>query len=160
MNELFKKRIDGNHGNKDLIFSASADTVFFAAINQYQFPVSKEKVIVWNTAVINPGGCYDTLTGAYSAPVHGYYHFTVQKEGDKSLATFRIYKEGVEVLYHDALYMGAADPDPVSATSFILELKAGERVQIYNHASTIIYGVNSGTSVYRSWFSGFLLYAL
>ena len=135
----------------------SADTVFFAAISQNEFPISDEEVIVWDTAVINPGGCYDTLYGSYTASVHGYYHFTVQKESDNSHAYFRVYKEGVEVLYH-AGYWPNSDTAPVSATSFILELQAGERVQIYNDDSSIIHGAYSG--VYRSWFSGFLIYAL
>ena len=139
--------------------SVSADTVFFAAINQYEFSVSDETVIVWNTAVINPGGNYDTVTGAYTAFVHGYYHFTVQKQSNNKGAHFRIYKEGVEVLFNDCYI-----PDhnaPSSASSFILELQAGERVQIYNHRSSVIYGIASaGSSVYRSWFSGFLLHAL
>ncbi len=133
--------------------------MFFAGISQYEFPISDEEVIVWDLAVINPGGCYDTLYGSYTANVHGFYHFTVQKESNNYRAMFRVFKEGAEVLYNhrDA---GSANVSPVSATSFVLELQAGERVQIYNDASTIIYGVNPETDVYRSWFSGFLIYAL
>ncbi len=41
------------------------DTVFFAAINQ-DINIVDEDVIKWNTAVINPGGNYDTTTGAYT----------------------------------------------------------------------------------------------
>ena len=145
-----------HHNILNLVFSAIADTVFFAAINQFEFPVSDEEVIVWNTAVINPGGHYDSVTGAYTAPLHGYYHFTVQKESNSGQAKFRIYKEGEEVLYNGG-YGGSADPTPVATSSFILELKARERVQIYNLGSTVIYGGDPG---YRSWFSGFLLYAL
>ena len=134
-----------------MLFSANADTVFFAAINQYDFHISDGQVIVWNTAVINPGGCYDALTGAYTAPLHGYYHFTVQKESDNKVARFRVYKEGVEVMYNDASG-DSADPVPVSTSSFILQLQARERVQIYNVGSTIVRGIRSDTSVYRSWF--------
>ena len=42
------------------------DTVFFAAINQQSLPIADEEVIIWNTAVVNPGGNYDNLTGAYT----------------------------------------------------------------------------------------------
>ena len=143
----------------NLIFSASADTVFFAAINQHDFPISDKEVIAWNTAVINPGGCYDIVTGAYTAPLHGYYHFTVQKESNNGRARFRIYKEGVWVMLNMA-FGGPNDADPVGTTSFLLELQAGENVQIINEDSSIIYGVNPGKSVYWSWFSGFLVYAL
>ena len=127
--------------------------MFFAAINQQTFRINEE-IIIWNTAPINPGGHYDTLTGAYTAPVHGYYQFTVQKESDNS-ANFRIYKEGVWVLYNDGI--DGSVLTPVSTSSFILELQAGERVQIYNSVSCTMYGGTSG--VYRSWFSGFLLYS-
>ncbi len=139
-------------------FSASADSVFFAAFNVETFPISSdEEVIAWNTAVINPGGNYDTLTGAYTAPVHGFYQFSVQKESDNYRAIFKVFKEGVLVLYNN--FVNFDDEQPVTATSFILELQAGERVQIYNDGSTVIYGAISGT-VYRSWFSGYLLYGL
>ncbi len=139
------------------LFSASADTVFLAVIDQPDFPISNAEVITWNTALINPGGCYDTLTGAYTAPVHGYYFFTVQKESDNYYATFNFVKEGVRVA-HNAFY----DQDihsPVSTSSIILELETGERVQVENTASTFVYGTVENT-YYRSWFSGFLLYSL
>ncbi len=64
----------------------------------------------------------------FLARVHGYYHFTVQKESDNSKACFRIFKEGVEVLYNNA--KGGTDSTPVGATSFILELQAGEKVAL------------------------------
>ncbi len=132
--------------------------MFFATFNIDYFPISDDEVIAWNTAVINPGGNYDTLTGAYTAPVHGFYQFSVQKESDNYRAFLRVFKEGVQVLYND--FINLDDGIPVTATSFILELQAGERVQIYNDYSSSIAGVLSGTSVYRSWFSGYLLYGL
>ena len=103
-----------------------------------------------------------TTVSHYSFPasVQGYYHFTVQKESNNGAAFFRIFKEGVQVLYNDA-WFGSADDTPVSTSSFILKLLEGERVTVVNQitAGTVIYGVLPGTSVYRSWFSGFLLHA-
>ncbi len=133
--------------------------MFFAAISQYEFGISDEEIIAWDTDVINPGGNYDTLYGSYTAPVHGFYQFTVQKESNNYRGYFFFVKEGERVAFHPRY-----DPDhvdTVGSSSIILELQAGERVQIENIDSTIIYGVyTSGTSIYRSLFSGFLLYGL
>ncbi len=132
--------------------------MFFAAISQSEFGISNEEIIAWDTDVINPGGNYDTLYGSYTAPVHGFYHFTAQKESNNNRANFFFVKEGERVTITG--HYNEHHPTPWSTSSVILELQAGERVQIENIDSTIIYGVNSGTNIYRSWFSGFLLYGL
>ena len=62
------------------------------------------------------------------------------------------------MLYDNA--KGGTDSTPVGATSFILELQAGEKVEIINEGSTSIKGRHTGSVVYRSWFSGFLLIGL
>ena len=49
------------------------DTLFFATISENDIPGVDGEVIVWDSAPINPGGNYDTATGAYTAPVDGYY---------------------------------------------------------------------------------------
>ncbi len=96
---------------------------------------------------------------AIPAPVHGYYQFTVQKESNNNQAMFRVHKGGVQVLFNHA--KGGTYATPVFASSFILQLQAGESVTIINDASTVIYGtISAEPSVYRSWFSGFLLYGL
>ena len=64
-------------------------------------------------------------------------------------------------MLYNGVHGASQDGTPVSTSTFILELQAGEKVQIVGGAgSTMIYGVNGGTSVHRSWFSGFLLSAL
>ncbi len=96
----------------------------------------------------------------FLAPVHGYYQFMVQKESNGNKASFRVFKDGVQMLYN-AFYSGG-DVQPVTASSFILELQMGEKVQIKNVDSSEINGEggSGGPGVYRSWFSGFLLYRL
>ena len=56
-----------------IFFSETADTTFLAAFSVNEFPISDDEVIVFDTAPINQGGCYSTLTGAYTAPYSGYY---------------------------------------------------------------------------------------
>ena len=51
----------------------TSDTVFLASISTWEFPISDDEVIVWDTAPINPGGHYNTILGANTAPVPGYY---------------------------------------------------------------------------------------
>ena len=46
----------------------TSDTVFLATISVYESPISDEEVIIWDTAPINPGGHYNALLGAYTAP--------------------------------------------------------------------------------------------
>ena len=46
---------------------------FLATISAYEFPISDEEVIIWDTAPINPGGHYSTILGAYTAPYTGLY---------------------------------------------------------------------------------------
>ena len=92
------------------------------------------------------------MLSPFLARVHGYYHFTIQKESNNNKACFRIYKENVEVLYNNA--KGGTDSTPVGATSFILELQAGEKVQIINDDSTSIKGMHTDPP------AGFLLYGL
>ncbi len=62
------------------------------------------------------------------------------------------------MIYNDH-YSNPGDATPTSTSSIILELHAGENVTVVNQQSTKIWGL-AGSSVYRSWFSGFLLYGL
>ena len=50
----------------------TSDTVLLATISVYESPISDEEVIIWDTAPINPGGHYNTLLGAYTAPDSGF----------------------------------------------------------------------------------------
>ena len=44
-----------------------------ATIAAATIAISDEEPIIFDTAPINPGGHYNTVLGAYTAPVHGYY---------------------------------------------------------------------------------------
>ncbi len=62
------------------------------------------------------------------------------------------------MMYND-YFSNPGDDKPTSTSSIILKLQAGENVTVVNRQSTEIYGL-AGPSLYRSWFSGFLLYGL
>ena len=40
-------------------------------------PVNSNQIVVWNNVYHNNGGYYSSSTGKFTAPVDGYYHFTV-----------------------------------------------------------------------------------
>ena len=52
---------------------ATVDTLFLATISAWTISISSEEPIIFDTAPINPGGHYNTVLGAYTAPYHGYY---------------------------------------------------------------------------------------
>ncbi len=139
------------------IFPVSTDAVFLATIGEEEFDISNAEVIMWNMPVINLGGHYDVVTGAFTAPIDGYYYFNVQKESNNNKATLYYVKEGIRLAFVQA-YM-EYDSIPLSTSSIILELQAGERVQIENVDSNIIYGTLDAT-IYKSWFMGFLLHSM
>ena len=63
------------------------NTLFRATISADTITISEEPII-FNTAPINPGGHYNTVLGAYTAPYTGYYqcvfiigHFKFHKVG-------------------------------------------------------------------------------
>ncbi len=42
-------------------------------MSEIENPVTPGDPIIWDLAVLNPGDHFNTLLGAYTAPVHGYY---------------------------------------------------------------------------------------
>ena len=53
--------------------SATVDTLFLATIAAESIAISDDEPIIFDTAPINPGGHYNTVLGAYTAPFTGYY---------------------------------------------------------------------------------------
>ena len=46
-----------------------------ATIGAESIEISDEEPIIFDTALINQGGHYNSVLGAYTAPVHGYYQW-------------------------------------------------------------------------------------
>ena len=49
------------------------DTLFLATISEITIPITDEETIIFDKALINPGGYYNTERGTYKAPYNGYY---------------------------------------------------------------------------------------
>ena len=47
--------------------------MFLATIAAESIAISDDEPIIFDTAPINPGGHYNTVLGAYTAPFTGYY---------------------------------------------------------------------------------------
>ena len=78
------------------------------------------------------------------------------KTGNEAHGSFWFLVDNTRVAYVEGFEPDA--PLPRASTTIILELTAGQLVQIENNYSTIIVGTN-GLGM-NSWFTGFLLYAL
>ncbi len=79
------------------------------------------------------------------------------KEGNNNRGSFYFLVNNLQVAYGDE-YVPDYKYQQASAT-INLYLTAGQIVQVENYISTTIYGTDSNWG-YRSWFTGFLLYAL
>ena len=55
------------------LFLFPADSLFLATISAESVPISDGDPIIWDSALLNPGGHFSTVLGAYEAPVDGYY---------------------------------------------------------------------------------------
>ena len=53
--------------------AGAVDTLFLATISSATISISDQEPIIFDTAPINPGGHYNTVLGAYTAPYNGYY---------------------------------------------------------------------------------------
>ena len=49
------------------------DSMFLATISTSSVSVSPGEPIIWDSALINPGGHFNTILGMYKVPVDGYY---------------------------------------------------------------------------------------
>ena len=58
--------------------SGISDTLFLASMSNVATPVVPASRIIWDLAVINPGGYYSTETGGYTANFNGYYQWVFQ----------------------------------------------------------------------------------
>ena len=57
----------------DIFSTATVDTLFLATISAGTITITDEEPIVFDSAPINPGDNFNTILGAYTAPVSGYY---------------------------------------------------------------------------------------
>ncbi len=85
------------------------------------------------------------------------FRFSAAKEGNNRYGAFWFLVDNTQVAIVEE--WDADDTTSQGTGTIMLELTAGQLVRIENEISTFIYGTSS-TGYLRSWFTGFLLYAL
>ena len=133
---------------------------FYAVSSANPIQTAAGGTLVLNHAVTNVGNAYNTLSGIFTAPVPGLYHF---------LATFLSYHFGSNQYAYAAIYVdgarmakgmsdtrhGYADQTTIST---IVHLTAGQQVYVKNDSGVAKdYRGNSVTDPYTT-FSGLLLH--
>jgi hypothetical protein len=122
-------------------------------------PVNSTQVVLWNNIYHNNGGYYSATTGKFTAPVDGYYHFTVGAiiggspvDGTERNGEFQMQKNGSH--YSRGHWNHADRWENVSYTQ-VIYLAANDYVRMYFVNST---GNNEmyGSSLY-SHFGGHLI---
>lgn len=116
--------------------------------------ITPNKIMPYNSAVINRGGHYNASTYRFTAPVAGIYLFSIYDIGQTSgTSRFSLYKNGAST--EDSLthqLRGANGANFTSATSFwTISANAGDYFSVY------IYETGSYGTIEYSWFQGFLI---
>jgi len=117
--------------------------------------LSGNQTIIWNLVYYNVGGGYNSSDGLFTAPVSGYYHFTVwgMTSGTASgTIEFQFMKNGSTVQQRP---YGHAGGNYGNATGSIIEyLSVGNTMSIFLTDSTTMY---AGSVHSYNGFSGFYL---
>jgi hypothetical protein len=117
--------------------------------------LSGNQTIIWNLVYHNVGGGYNSSNGLFTAPVSGYYHFTVwgmTSSNTSGVVEFQFEKNGSTVQQRP---YGNAGSNYGNATGSIIEyLNIGDTMSIFLTDSTTMYAA-SGQSY--NGFSGFYL---
>ena len=116
-------------------------------------------VVVFDTAVVNQGGHYNTSNGRITEPVDGSYQFNFYSilQGNYTNAYIQLYVSGLRIKggdYHFSYNMGSVWH--TVSYSQVVSLSANDYVEIYSYT-----GTGSGNVVWHgnnwgSW-SGYLL---
>ena len=113
-------------------------------------------IVIFDTAVVNQGGHYDTSNGRFTAPIAGIYVFSVAllSDHDGTDAYF-----GTELFINGQSYAKVQnrtelDNDFTGSFTTVASLSVADYVQVSNGVPT--YGTTSPQSNF-SHFSGFLL---
>lgn len=82
---------------------------------------------------------------------HPYFRFTGAKYGTTGQSQFLFLVDGLRKVIYDS------DDTNTGTATITLQVNASQQVQVMNHGATTVYGSNT---VYKSWFTGFLLFAI
>ena len=106
-------------------------------------------------ARLNEGGAFNQVTGIFTAPVPGIYHFQLSAVKDPNVRLMWIYLQvnGENIGHALSQVPSTGNFDHVSLSSS-LRLKAGDRVNLLNAGNG---GVLYDDSEYQTHFSGWLV---
>ena len=123
------------------------------------------QTLVFNTAHLNVGSCYDTSTGKFTAPVAGVYFFYHKNIGTSVSTVLR-----VKVYYNDSVFSSyktiATRQDTSTGNdyaegvlNFVVSLNANDTIHLFltaDNGSSGIYNDNSGGQGFN-YFGGYLI---
>ena len=143
----------------NFVHTGLKDTAFFAALDQSKTPVRNSDIVIWKDVKYNNGGYYSQVTGAYTAPLAGYYQFTVSKTNAERWAYFQLLIDD-EIFCFQGISINDATSWKQKSSTITVKLDAGSKVQIRTTDATELYGsgVFSSHPGMPSWFSGHLLF--
>lgn len=102
-------------------------------------------LLVLDTKSFDPGGCFSTATGKYTCPVSGYYamsgqvRITMPTSGTEYTA--QLYKNGSLVSEGTVAFTTAASQQPSTVVADVLQLSAGDTIQLsafVSNASSLV----------------------
>ena len=122
--------------------SSPSESAFLVAKNSDQNTTAGGQVITWDEAITNAGDDFDLDNNRYVAPSDGLYQFNYEVLGQNNTdnVDLRVWKNGVKT--NIASYGGANGSHVYrkSSASFILELVAGDTIDIRSAGSENVYG--------------------
>ena len=141
-----------------MCFSVENTSLFKAAFQTTGYiTIPHDAVMVFDKELIDVGNNYNSSTGEYTAPVHGYYMFYVQLQGKHN----RHGSNNIDyrIAVNGKIQQHSRESGSTAKGTFLLKLEIGDKVAIIHGPDVIItefYG-RTDDQLY-SWFMGYLLY--
>jgi len=117
--------------------------------------LSGNQTIIWNLVYHNVGGAYDSSNGLFTAPVSGYYHFTVwgMTSGNTSGVIELQFQKNGSTVQQRPYSQGVNNYGHVSGT-IIEYLSVGDTMKVFLTTGTTLYAASAQS---YNGFSGFYL---
>ncbi len=134
--------------------SSSTPESAFTVVKTAHQSASTGDVVTWDLALTNIGDDFDLTNNRYVAPSDGTYHFSYEILGQNNTdnSDYWVYKNGVNMLIASYGGVGGSVRYRRSDASFILELTAGDQIDIRAAGAETPYG---SAGAYHTHFSGF-----
>ncbi len=140
------------------MFAGLKDTIFSVSLPQLHTPFGLGEVIPWNEVLHDPGNNYNPETGAYTAPIDGFYLIAfIGRTPPPSGYSIHI---TLNINGKRRYFCGASEPNNFAQTSctWPVLLRKGQIVQIEVIQSAQIIRAQFTDGSFQSVFSGYLLF--